>query len=93
LARTLILGIWRSDFLDVGTKAVIHNNGLQGEGTVEHFYLDVGRIIGNFHFPLFQWELWALISPVMEGTNFLFWGGSTFSAFSLFVAQQEGHLA
>jgi len=28
----------------------VHDNGLLGKGKMYSFYLDVGRIIGNFHF-------------------------------------------
>jgi len=56
----------------VGTNIEIHNNGLLGEGKIDSFYLDVGRIVGNFHFPLFQWKIWRLISPVGERANFFF---------------------
>jgi len=45
----LIFGVRHSDFLEVGTKMDIHNNCLLGEGKSECFYLDIGRIIGNFH--------------------------------------------
>jgi len=38
--------------LEVGTKIEIHNNGLLGEGKIKRFYLDVGRIIGDFHFSI-----------------------------------------
>jgi len=38
--------------LEVGIKIDIRNNGLLGEGKIERFYLDVGRIIGNFHFSI-----------------------------------------
>jgi len=34
----------------VGTNIEIHNNGLLGEGKIYSFYLDVSKIIGNFHF-------------------------------------------
>jgi len=57
--------------LKVGTKTDIHNNGLFSNSKSKSFYLEVGRIIGNFHFPLFQWELWGLISPVRKGAIFL----------------------
>jgi len=30
----------------------IYNNGLLGEGKIETFCLDIGRIIGNFYFSL-----------------------------------------
>jgi len=53
--------------LEVGTNIEIHNNGLLGEGKIKRFYLDVGRIIGNFHFSIVPWEFWELISPVKEG--------------------------
>jgi len=60
--------------LEVGRNIETHNNSLLGECKVESFYLDVGRIIGNFHFPLLPWELSGLMSPaVREGANFL-WG-------------------
>ena len=36
--------------LEVGTKIDIHNNGVLGESKIERFYLDVGRIVGNFQF-------------------------------------------
>ena len=29
-----------------------HNKGLLGEGKIKCFYLDIGRIIGNFHFSI-----------------------------------------
>jgi len=48
----LTFGIRHSDFLKVGTKIEIHNNGLLGEGKIERFYLDAGRIIDNFHFSI-----------------------------------------
>ena len=47
---SIAFGVWHSDFLEVGTQIDMHSNGLLGEGKIEHFYLDVGRIIGNFHF-------------------------------------------
>jgi len=31
---------------------LVGNKGLLGEGKIEHFYPDVGRIIGNFHFSI-----------------------------------------
>ena len=50
-----MFGVRHSDFLEVGTKIEIHNDaGLSGEGRIERFYLDVGKIIGIFIFPLFQ---------------------------------------
>ena len=33
-------------------KIEIHNNGLLGEGKIESLYLDVVRIVGNFHFSI-----------------------------------------
>jgi len=45
-----LFGVWHSDFLEIGTKIDIHNNGLLGEGKIKRFCLDVGRIIDNFHF-------------------------------------------
>jgi len=48
--RRLIFGIQHSDFLEVRTKIKIHNNGLLGKGKIDIFYLDIGRIIRNFHF-------------------------------------------
>jgi len=58
--RSLISGVRHNNFFEVGTKMEIHNNGLLGEGKIESFYLDVGRITGNFFiFLLFQWELWG----------------------------------
>jgi len=39
-----------SVFLEVGTKIEIHSNSLLGEGKIESLYLDIGRIIGSFHF-------------------------------------------
>jgi len=50
--HSLIFGVRHSDFFEVGTKIEIHNNGLLGEGKIEHFYLEVGGIIGNFHFSI-----------------------------------------
>jgi len=49
---TLILGIWHSNFLEVRTMIDIHNNDLLGESKIQHFYLDISRIIGNFHFSI-----------------------------------------
>jgi len=48
----------------------VHNNDLLGKSKIECFYLDVGRIIVNYHFPLFQWELWEW------GANFFMGGGN-----------------
>jgi len=48
--HSLIFEIWHSDFLDIGRKIEIHNNGLLGEGKTGSFYLDIGRIIDNFHY-------------------------------------------
>ena len=48
----LNIGVRHSDFLEVGTEIDIHNNGLLGESKIERFYLNVGRIIGNFHFSI-----------------------------------------
>jgi len=48
--HSLIFGIQHSNFLEVGTKIEIHNNGLLGKGKIESFYLDIGRVIGNFYF-------------------------------------------
>jgi len=42
--RSLIFGVQDSGFLEVGTKVELHNNGLLGEGKIESFYLDVGRL-------------------------------------------------
>jgi len=70
--RSLIFGVRHSDFLVVGTKIEIHNNGFLGKDKMYSFYLDVGRIIGNFHFQLFLWELLGVISLAREGANF-FW--------------------
>jgi len=50
--RSLIFGLRHSDFLEVGRKIEIHNDGLLGEGKTKSFYLDVGRITGSFHVPL-----------------------------------------
>jgi len=30
----------------------IHNNDVLGKGKIERFYLDISRIIGNFHFSI-----------------------------------------
>jgi len=48
----LIFGIRHSDFLEVGTRIEIHNNSLRGEGKIESFCLDIGRIMGVFHFSI-----------------------------------------
>jgi len=48
----LYIGIQHSDFLEVGTRIEIHNNGLLGKGKILSFYLDVSRIIGNFNFSI-----------------------------------------
>jgi len=50
LTCTLIFCICHSAVLEVGTKIEILNKDLLGEGKSERFYMDVGRIIGNFHF-------------------------------------------
>jgi len=55
--------------------ALLYNNGLWGEGTDEHLYLDIGRIIGNFHFSIVPVGTLELMSPVREGANFFFFGG------------------
>ena len=68
--RSLIFGVQHSYFLDIGKKIKIHNNGLRGEGKADCLYLDIGRIIGNFHLFILPVGLWRLISPVKEGTNF-----------------------
>ena len=77
--RSLIFGVRRSNLFEVGTKVEIHNNSLLGEGKIESFCLDLGRIIGNFHF---------YIVPVgTSGVNielgagmFLFWGEGNWTA-------------
>jgi len=48
--HSLIVGIWHSNFLDVGTEIEIHNNSLLGKVKIDSFYLDIVRNIGNFHF-------------------------------------------
>jgi len=48
----LIYGVRHSNFFEFDTKTEIHNSSLQSEGKIESFYLDVGRIIGNFHFSI-----------------------------------------
>jgi len=73
--HSLIFGVQHSDFLEVGTKIDIHNNGMLDKGKTEHFYLNIGRIIGNFHFSIVPQELWELISPTRERANFFFLGG------------------
>jgi len=50
--RSLIFGVRHCDFLNIGIKIKIHNNSLLSEGKIDSFYLDVGRIIGNFHFSI-----------------------------------------
>jgi len=50
--RSLIFDIWHSDFLDIGTQLEIHNDSLLGEGKFNSLYLDIGRIICNFHFSI-----------------------------------------
>jgi len=52
------------------TMIEIHNYGLPGKGEIDSFYLDVDRIIGNFHFPLFQWEHWE---HQLEKRQISFW--------------------
>jgi len=50
-----------------GTNIEIHNNGLPGEGKLESFYLNVCRIIGNFHFSTVPVGTLGLISLVRKG--------------------------
>jgi len=38
--------------LEVGIKTEIHNNSLLGEGKFKTFYLNIGRLMGNFHFSI-----------------------------------------
>jgi len=45
--HSLIFCIQHSDFLEVGTKIEIHNNGLPGKGKIESFCLDIGRVLGG----------------------------------------------
>ena len=45
----------------------INNNGLLSEGEIQSSCLDVGRIIGNFHFSIVPMGTLGLISPVREG--------------------------
>jgi len=70
LAYTLIFGIQHSNVLEVGTK--IPGKGLLGEGKIEHFSLDLGRIIGNFIVPM--GTLGINVSSLGSGKSFL--GGS-----------------
>ena len=66
--------------MEVGTKTAIHNNGLWGEGKVERFYLDVGRIIDNFNFSIVPMgTLDVNISSYGRG-KFLFWGEGGWTA-------------
>ena len=53
----------------------MHNNGLPGEGEIQSFSLDVGRIIGNFHFYIALVGTLGLICPVLEGANFFVFSG------------------
>jgi len=78
---TLIFGIRHSDVLEVGTDIEMHNKSLLGEGKIERFYLDVGRVIGNFHFyPLLQREFWTLMSTVRRGQIFFLQEGENRTA-------------
>ena len=45
---TLIFGLLHSDFLDVGRKIEIHNNGLLGKGKIESFYLSGHKLRQNY---------------------------------------------
>jgi len=69
--HSLIFVIQHSHFLEVGTKIEIYNDGLLSKGKIETFYLDVGRITGNFHFSIVPVRTLGLISPVREGAIFL----------------------
>jgi len=71
-AFALIFGIRHSNLLEVGPKKGIHNNGLPGECIMYSFYLDIGRIIGNFHFSFVPVGTLGLISPVREVAHFSF---------------------
>jgi len=58
-----IIGFQHSDFLEVGTKIEIQNRSLPGEGETYRFCLDIGRIIGNFHFSIvLMGTFWVNIS-------------------------------
>jgi len=52
----------------VGTKYRnrLHDNGLLGQSKIDNLYLDVGRIVVNFHFSIVPLETLGLISPVRE---------------------------
>jgi len=52
----------------------IHNNGLLGEGKSERFYVDVGRIIGNFHFSIVPKGTLGVNISSKEGVIFVFGG-------------------
>ena len=57
-------------------RGEIHINGLLGERKIEGFYLDVGRIVGNFHFfivPMGTYEV--NISNWRWANFFVFWVG------------------
>jgi len=51
-----IFGVRHNDFLEIGRQMEMCNNGLAGEGEISGFCLDVGRIIGNFHFSIVTTE-------------------------------------
>jgi len=59
--RSLIFDVQCSTFLDVGRNIEMHNIGLLGGSKIDSFYLDVGRIIGNFHFSIVPVETLGVI--------------------------------
>jgi len=61
--------------LEVGTKIDIHNNGLLGESKIERFYMDVSRIIGNFHFFVVPMGTLGMNISIYGRGKFLFWEG------------------
>ena len=60
-------------------QTTIHNNGLLGEGTVERFYLNEGRTIGNFYFSIVPMDTLGVDLQLEKG-QISFWVDLTASA-------------
>jgi len=73
LLGTLFCSFMLHIHVTIGTKIEIRNNNLLGEGKIDSLYLDIGRIMSNYHFSIVSIGLWELISPVREGP--IFWKG------------------
>jgi len=69
------VGCVHSDILEVGIKIQIRNKGLLGEGKIVHFYLYLGRIIGNFHSSIVLMGILGINISSYRRENLFFQGG------------------